>query len=321
MIDRILVKKYIGQSALLWSALAMALFAFAWVRLWVVGQLDTSQFTAFLDMIKDWEKYFPVELTALATYSGKVAMTFDEPIVILCTVIWAVARGSDVVSGELSRGTLEMLLSQPISRAKLMLSHALVSIVGLGLLCFALWAGLAVGIQLSTVKETQPTPKIRIPIVNLDVPISSGDPVVDIVPMRELVDVTWFASPIFHLFAFGFFVLALSTFFSSWDRYRWRTIGAVMTVYILELVLFGLGKAAESMSWLQGLSFFSCYKPQMMTALVREGGVAAPWSLSEVVPNATFPPLVYPLILIGSGVLLYGIAIWRFRTRDLPAPL
>jgi len=85
--------------------------------------------------------------------------------------------------------------------------------------------------------------------------------------------------------------------------------------------MFGLGKAADSLDWLRGYTFFTCYKPQQMTSLVGEGDLAAPWSFSSVVPGASLPPLFYPLILIGLGILLYGIAAWRFQTRDLPAPL
>ena len=90
-----------------------------------------------------------------------------SPIVIACIVIWCVARGSDVVSGELGRGTLEMLLSQPVSRIRLLFSHAFVSIVGLGLLCLLVWAGIALGIQTNVVDEEIPAPTIEVPILNL----------------------------------------------------------------------------------------------------------------------------------------------------------
>ena len=322
MIDRVLVRKYIGQSLLLFLSCGAALFAFAWVRVWVVSLLDMGQFKTIVDQFREFERFAPVEFDALFTYSGRVGMTFDEPVVILCTVIWCISRGSDVVSGELGRGTLEMLLAQPITRRKLLFSHAAVSVVGLALLCLLVWAGIGIGVYTTTVEETIPPTSFRVPIFNLDLGLnfgSSGETA--LVPLRDRVDVRTYAAPVFHLFAFGFFLLALATMFSSFDRYRWRTIGLVVGVYVLQIVMFGLGKAAESLNWLLSYTFFSCYLPQKMTSLVEKGGLAAPWSLTERIAETSLPPLVYPLILVGLGFLFFGVADVRFRTRDLPAPL
>ncbi len=321
MIDRALVRKYISQSMLLFLSCGAALFSFAWVRVWVVSLLDMGQFQTILDQFREFEKFAPIEFDALFTYSGRVGLTFDEPIVILCTVIWCFARGSDVVSGELGRGTLEMLLAQPIKRRTLLMSHATVSIVGLVLLCLLVWAGIGAGIYATTLQETVPPPSVRVPLINLDLPLSTGQPIKQEVPLRDRVDVRTYAASTFHLFAFGFFLLALSTMLSCFDRYRWRTIGFVVGFYVLQLVMFGLGKAAESLEWLLSATFFSCYKPQKMTSLVADGGLSAPWSLSQPVPDASLPPLVYPAILLVMGLICYWIADNKFNRRDLPAPL
>ncbi len=321
MIDRVLVKKYIGQSMLLFFACAATLFAFAWVRVWVVSLLDMGQFKTILDQFREYERFAPIDFDSMFTYPGRVGMTFDEPIVILCTVIWCFARGSDVVSGELGRGTLEMLLAQPIKRRTLLVSHATVSIVGLALLCLAVWAGIGVGVQATTVEETVPPPSVPIPFLNLNVPLSNAPPEIEVSPLSDHVDTQTYAASTFHLFCFGFFLLGLSTMFSCFDRYRWRTIGCVVGVYILQLVMFGLGKAAESLDWLLSLTFFTCYKPQKMTSLVSDDGLAAPWDLTAVMDGGSLPPMVYPLILVALGAICYAVADWRFSRRDLPAPL
>ena len=132
-------------------------------------------------------------------------MTYDEPIVILCIVIWCISRGSDVVSGELGRGTLEMVLSQPVSRTRLLLSHALVSILGLALLCLLVWAGIGAGVRATTIKETIPPPTVTIPIVNIDLPLSVNEPQTQTLALGDRVDVRTYAAATFHLFAFGFF--------------------------------------------------------------------------------------------------------------------
>lgn len=321
VVNRVLLRSYTSQSMLLFLACGLALFAFAWVRVWVVSLLDMGQFQTILEQFRDFEKYAPIEFDALFTYPGRVAMTFDEPIVILCIVVWCVARGSDVVSGELGRGTLEMILAQPIRRSTLIGSHAVVSSVGLALLCLLVWAGIAIGVQLTTVQESLPTPTFKIPLINIEIPLSVEEPTKQKIPLRERVDLGVFSAPTFHLFAFGFFLLGLSSLLSAVDRYRWRTVGAVVAVYVVQAVMFGLGKAAESLQWLLSLTFFSCYKPQKMSALAVNDGLAAPWSLTETLAGGSLPPLAYPLLLIGLGISFYALAFALFSRRDLPAPL
>lgn len=319
--DHILIRNYIKQSALLFIPLAIALFAFAWVRVWVVSLLDMGKFQTLLEQFRAFEKLSPISFDVLATYQGRVGMTFDEPIVILCTVIWCIARGSDVVSGELGRGTMEMLLAQPISRMRLLVSHATVAVAGLVLLCAMVWAGIGVGVRATTVDETVPPPAVEVPLFGWQIPLQVGQPQQESFPLSERVDVSVYASAVFSLFAFGFFLIALATLFSCLDRYRWRTIGCVMAVYVVQLVMFGLGKAAEPVEWLKGLSFFNCYRPQRLTAMVGEGDAWSPWGVTTAMPDSMLPPLAYPMILIGLGIVCYVIAARAFVRRDLPAPL
>ncbi|MDA8744910.1 ABC transporter permease [Rubripirellula amarantea] len=321
MINRILIRKYIGQSLLLFLSCGVALFAFAWVRVWVVSFLDMGQFQTILEQFREFEKFAPIKFDALFTYVGRVGMTYDEPIVILCTVIWCISRGSDVVSGELGRGTMEMILSQPITRRTLLLSHATVSIAGLAMLCLLVWAGIWVGVNATSVEESLPAPTFRVPIVNIDIPLTVNEPQTQTVLLAERVDVRTYAASTFHLFSFGFFLLGLATMLSSLDRYRWRTVGLVVGFYVLQAVMFGLGKAAPALEWLLSLTFFSCYKPQKVTLLASDEGLAAPWSLTEPLSECVSPPLVYPLILLGLGLAFYIAAAQIFTKRDLPAPL
>ncbi|OYP28845.1 ABC transporter permease subunit [Rhodopirellula sp. MGV] len=320
MIDAAMVRSYVKQAMLLFFALAIALFAFAWVRVWVVSLLDMGQFQTILEQFRDFEKFAPISFDSLFTYQGRVGMTYDEPIIIICVVIWCISRGSDVVSGELGRGTMEMLLAQPIRRTSLLWSHALVAVGGLTLLCLFVWGGLAIGVHLTTVKETQPTPMVQVPVFGWEVPLQLGEPIKESFPLSERVDPAVFAPATFNLFAFGFFLLGLSTFFSCCDRYRWRTIGIVMGIYVLQAVMYGLGKATDSLQWLLNLSFFSCYKPQKLVNMTGETGSSL-WSLTTTLPDAAMPPLAYPLLLMMLGIVFYALAARTFNRRDLPAPV
>lgn len=319
MIHRVLCRKYIGQSALLWGACAAALFAFAWVRVWVVSLLDMQQFSTIIEQFRDFEKFSPIEFDQLITYLGRVGATFDEPIVVTCIAVWCIARGSDVVSGELGRGTLEMLLSQPISRVQLMLSHLSVSTAGLLGLVLLVWLGMWVGCQWTTFEETVAPPSFRIPWLGISIPLTTQQPETIVVRMSERVDAGLFAAATFNLFAFGFFLLGVSMMVSCWDRYRWRTIGVVIAFYVFQTVMYGLGKAAEQLAWLEHTTFLTLYRPQKLTMAASAEG----WGAFRWLPTGeeTLGPMMFPtlLIAIGTAAFLTGLAI--FRKRDLPAPL
>ena len=49
---------------------------------------------------------------------------YVHPLVLFSAVIWAIMRGSDCVSGEIGRGTMEMLLAQPVRRTSLYTAHS-----------------------------------------------------------------------------------------------------------------------------------------------------------------------------------------------------
>ncbi len=322
MIDRILLRGYLSQARLLFCSLGLLLFAFAWVRVWVIKHLGMEKFQAVLDQFRDFEKFAPIDFDSIATYSGRVGMCFDEPVLIFCIVMWCIARGSDVVAGELGRGTLEMVLAQPITRSRLLTSHAVVSVAGLAGLCLIVWLGLTIGIHTTEITETVAPPSFQLSWLPFEIPLpASGEPETISFLLSERVTASMYTASVVNLFAFGFFVLGLSTLFSSIDRHRWRAIGCTVAVYVLQLIVFVLGKAAESLNWLQSYSFFTCYKPQKMTALVRDHGLSAPWSLTEVMPESAFPPLVYPLLLLSGGIAFYIAAYMVFNRRDLPAPI
>ena len=76
------------------------------------------------------KKLMPVPIEVLASERGRLAFAYDHPLVALTMTVWAFARGSDAVSGELNRGTLEMVLAQPVRRTTVLLTHAAVTVAG-----------------------------------------------------------------------------------------------------------------------------------------------------------------------------------------------
>lgn len=320
---RLLLRKYVNESLLLWSACAIMLTLFCCVRIWIVCQFELQRFEAFLEQLRPFEKFSPVPLSQLLTYAGSIAMTFDEPVLILCILVWSIARGSDVVSGELNRGTLEFLLSHPIGRIQLLTAHATVCILGLAGLCGCVLLGLTLGIHLNSVKETiTPTVNLSIPWTGFELPVPVGQTQSHWVPLSSRVGVELFLPPLLNLFGFGFLVLAFSVLCSACDRYRWRTIGITIGCYVVELLLYLLSRSSEATSFCAGLTFFSCYQPDAMVQFAQREPSAA-WSLfvGENGLALGLGPLGLTMILLMIGGFCFLLAAAIFHRRDLPAPL
>lgn len=325
---RILVKKYVTEALLLWCACALVLFFFPWVRIWTVSQFELSGFEPLLKQFRAFEKFSPVPLEQFLTYHGVIGFTFDEPVLILCVLVWSIARGSDVVSGELGRGTMEMLLAQPISRRQVYGAHALVTITGLVLLCLLVYAGIYLGIH-TNATPVRDSLGIQIPFLNWSVANPFVEPTTKLVPLSELVDSSIYVVPTMNLFSLGFMMLGLSAMLSAFDQYRWRTIGAVISIYVLQLLLFILAKSTPSLGGLKPFSFLSAYQPDWIVQAVHRVPASA-WAWTVVVDQASsdkpaswsdhLGPMSYVSMLLGLGCVCFLAGYLRFRTRDLPAP-
>jgi ABC-2 type transport system permease protein len=324
---RILVKKCFHEALLLWCACALVLFFFPWIRIWTVSQFELSGFEPILKQFRAFEKFSPVPLEQFLSYHGVIGLTFDEPVLLLCVLVWSISRGSDVISGELGRGTMEMMLAQPISRRQIFLAHALVTISGLALLCVLVFAGMACGIHTNSTPVGTST-GLRIPFLNMEVSNPFQASTTRLVPLSELVSARLFVVPTMNLFGLGFMMLGLSVMYSAFDQYRWRTIGFVIGTYVLQLLLFILAKSTPSMAFLKPFSFLAAYQPDWIVQTVyrkQETTWAIALPQSDGVDSSSWSeqvgPLGYVLILVTLGCVLYSVAYHRFLKRDLPAPM
>lgn len=297
------------------------LLIFPWVRIWTVSQFELSGFASIIDQFQAFERFSPVPLEKFLTYEGIIGLTYDEPILILCILVWGISRGSDFVSGELSRGTMEMLLAQPVSRLSVASAHCIVSVIGLaGLVTFA-HLGLYLGIVTNSVPFTQ-TPKITLPIVPIEFSVPFSEPTTTYEPLTQLVAPEIFLPASFNLFGLGMTVLGLGVCISAFDQYRWRTIGLTIGTYVCQLLLFVLGKAAPPLQWVLGTTFLTAYQPDWIIQRMRDDPTVA-WSLWLQTNDGInwFGPAGLTLILCGLGASLYAMGVYHFCRRDLPAPL
>jgi ABC-2 type transport system permease protein len=327
MLHRVLLRKSIRDGAVLFFCLALVIFGFAWLRVYIVSTLEMSKFEQALELFREQiERFATVPLSQLLTYGGRIAVVYNEPIVVFCVLIWCIARGSDAVSGDLGRGSLEMILAQPVSRSEVLASRSVVTIVGAGLLACCTWLGTTVGIYASNVKEPVPMAEIGVPFTTFTV----RNPLIKererVVPLRDRVDPTIFASATFNLFSLGVCFSGLTVLLSSIDRYRWRTIGLGIGIFVVQSILKVVGMSVEGAGSLLYGTLLTCYDPERFTALAMNRPELE-WALivgrtSEQTPlYETLGPLGHSLILLSVGAFAYGAAMHRFLNRDLPAPL
>ena len=126
-----------------------------------------------------------------------------------------------------------------------------------------------------------------------------------------------------NYFAFGFFLAGLSTFISALNRYRWRTIGIVAAIYVIQLVMRVVGLASDRWEWLLKYSFFTAYDPERLVGLALNSPAEA-WRFvltDEQGRWSELGGLGCDVLLVGLGLAAYAAATVIFSRRDLPAPV
>jgi ABC-2 type transport system permease protein len=243
-----------------------------------------------------------------------LSIGYVHPLVQTIFCIWAVGRASGAIAGELDRGTMEILLAQPLSRTRLILAHLSVDLVVIPLLCLSLWAGTCLGTWL--VGPIHPTAapveaptgvlsfklgpiQYQSAIVYRPEPESSEEQ-----SQRLHIDLAAFGPSLWAvgglLFAISGYTMALS----ACGRYRWRVLGLAVFVTLVQFLVNVVGQMWDVLEGLRPFTIFYYYQPQDII-------LGKPWL--DVLPALA--------VLYGVGAAGYVVALWVFTRRDLPVPL
>jgi ABC-2 type transport system permease protein len=218
----------------------------------------------------------------LITPVGSIAISFIDPVVLFAALSWGIARGSDAIAGEIGRGTMELLLAQPVRRMQIVITQGVVTTLGAALLACASMGGVYAGIHTVSRKFAG---KVE--------------------PLSDLVSGADFWPGAINLFGLMFFLAGISTLASAWESYRWRTIGLIGTIYVVALLMKMIGRLGEQFDWLTYATFLTAFEPHKLI-LDQDAGWTDAWR--------------YTGLLVALGLLAYAGAIAVFAKRDLPAP-
>ena len=244
---------------------------------------------------------------------------YVHPLVQTIFCIWAIGRASGAIAGEIDRGTMELLLAQPLPRYRLVLAHLLVDAITIPTLCLFLWTGTCLGTWI--VGEIKPEEtKIELP---KDTPLgvrrsrcasrrrptrhgsTSGNAWRSI--RCEFLPGLPAAAGL--MFAVGGYTMWLS----AAGRFRWRVMGWAVLITLLQFLINVLGQMWDVIAPLRPLTIFYYYQPQ--PAILGHGY----WiTLKEWDATTPIPSLA---VLYAVGAIGYAMALWTFTRRDLPAPL
>lgn len=211
-------------------ALLIGLACVAW------GVLFPFFYVQFADAFKELARSSPLmqQLSnfgsgSLLTLPGTVTLGFQHPFALALIGIFAVGSGAMAVAGERQRGTLELLLSRPISRRTLYLTLLVAVLVVVALMVALVLAGMVAGATWQDVVD-------QIDVGQLPLVLLAG----------------------FLLWAaFATFSLAASVSFDRSGPALGLSLAYLLVNYFLEI----LGSLWTDAAWTQDYSLFHHFQP------------------------------------------------------------
>ena len=248
----------LGWQRTRWIIVTLAIFGW--------GTLIPVMYAAFSDMFRNLVNSgaFPEELMSFGSGSlfslpGAVTLGTQHPLAIAMLAIFAVGATSTAIAGERQRGTLEVLLSRPVSRTTVYLTVLIGLLAVVAAVLLAMLLGFVTGAAIQNVLDELPLE--HLPMVFLNGFLLWG--------------------------AFATFGLAASV---SFDR-PGPAIGLTLAYLIVNYFFEILGSLWRDVEWTQEYSLFHHFQPAEILA-----GELDPIDL-VILGVAFVIPIVYALIV------------------------
>jgi beta-exotoxin I transport system permease protein len=233
-----------------------------------------------------------------------LAVVAMHPLVQVILCVWAVGRSAGAVAGEIDRGTMELLLAQPVARKKVILAHFLVDLTVFPVLCLALFGGVHFGTALVGTFTVDPG-------VYHAVHMTPPNPL-----PTYTVDPSVVRPGLWNMAALLFAVSGYTMWISAAGRSRNRVLGLAVLVTMVQFLVNVIGQLWDGVAVLRPFTVFYYYQPQTIN-------LKGVWSVD---PGLAWfgRPLVsvnVVVVLVAVGAVGYLMALRTFVRRDVPAPL
>jgi ABC-2 type transport system permease protein len=164
--------------------------------------------------------------------SISIMMAFwNHPFILLTVAIWAISRGSIAVAAEIERGTLDLILSRPISRASYLFSNLCISLCGLFFLAATLAVGATIGVHYNFLRQPPTFPILFRPALNL---AALGLPIYGYTLLVSAFDhVRWRPTMVGSVLTLAGFVAWVVSVIPVMQRYSWRVWLERISIYKL----------------------------------------------------------------------------------------
>jgi ABC-2 type transport system permease protein len=235
-----------------------------------------------------------------------LSIGYVHPLMQFIFGLWAIGRAAGAIAGEIDRGTMELLLAQPIHRWRVVVAHLAVDAIVIPILCLSLWGGTLLGVRLVGPYEVS-AENLEL-FKNLPFPIKL-DPELLAVNPRAFGPGLWNVGAL--LFAISGITMALS----AAGRFRNRVIGLAILLTLLQFLVNVVGQLLDGVAWLRPFTVFYYFQPQQIILANRwTVDPLAVWGCGHAAVNVL-------VVLFGVGAVGYALALLAFTRRDLPAPL
>jgi ABC-2 type transport system permease protein len=260
------------------------------------------------------------EMISLFNTADMLSVGYVHPLMLTVFCIWAIGRASGAIAGEIDRGTMELLLAQPVPRYRVVLTHFGVDLLTIPILCLSLWAGNWLGIHLFEVRQPPPpaptTKPLIGPMIFLPGLVPEKEPSQTPAEPGPLLDPLTYGPGLFNVAALLFAVSGYTMWISALGRFRWRVLGVAVLTTLVQFLINVVGQLWDAAAFLRPFTVFYYFQPQQIILKHRwsvdlQGiwHLSQPWAINNIA------------LLVTVGAVGYSMALWTFCRRDLPAPL